>query len=175
MDIARDALAMAGPHELRHDLRETNEPEILLRRALVGASLVGIASIGVVTLFQSGALKHLPDPPLQGFDSDKVNASDTAFGWGMPDAPLSIISHAVNIALATMGTADRARSQPWVPLVAAGAAAPSAAVSAKYLFYQMPVEERGWCPYCIVDALAHIAAFGFTLWEAGKAATRLRR
>lgn len=174
MDRAQDMLSLAKPHALRHDLRETNEPEILLRRALIGASVVGMATMAVVTLYQSGAIKHLPDPPLQGFDSDKVNASDTAFGWGMPDAPLSIISHAINIALATMGTADRAQTQSWVPLAAAGAAAPSAVVSAQYLFYQMPVKERGWCPYCIVDALAHIAAFGFTLWEAGKAATRLR-
>lgn len=175
MDRAMQALGMADPQELRHDLRETNDPDILLRRALVGASLVGIASMAVVTLFQSGSIKHMADPPIEGFDSDKVNASDTAFGWGMPDAPLSIISHAINIALATMGTADRARTQPWVPLAAAGAAAPSAAVSARYLFYQMPVEERGWCPYCIVDALAHMSAFGFTLWEAGKAVMRLRR
>jgi uncharacterized membrane protein len=175
MDSPRHVLGMAAPDDLRHDLRDTNDPEILLRRALVGASMIGLATMAVVTLFQTGAIKHLPDPPLQGFDSDKVNASNTAFGWGMPDAPLSIISHAVNIALATMGTAERARMQPWVPLAAAGAAAPSAVVSAKYLFYQMPVEERGWCPYCIVDALAHIAAFGFTLWEAGKAVTHLRR
>jgi uncharacterized membrane protein len=173
MERLRDALAMAPPGPLRHDLRDTNEPGILLRRALVGVSLVGIASMAIVTLFQSGAVKHLPDPPIKGFDSDKVNSSDTAFGWGTPDAPLSIISHAVNIAIATIGTAGRHHAQPWVPLLAAGAAAPSAAVSAKYLFYQMPVEERGWCPYCIADALAHIASFGFTLWEATKAATRL--
>lgn len=172
MERLQHSLAMAGPDELRHDLRDTNEPGILLRRALIGVSLLGIASMGIVTLFQTGAVKHLPDPPIKGFDSDKVNSSDTAFGWGMPDAPLSIVSHAVNIALATIGTADRYRSQPWVPLLAAASAAPSAAVSAKYLFYQMPVEEKGWCPYCITDALTHIASFGFTLWEAGRAVKR---
>jgi uncharacterized membrane protein len=169
------ALIMAEADKLRHDLRDTNEPGILLRRALIGTSLIGIASMAIVTLFQSGAVKHLPDPPIEGFDSDEVNSSDTAFGWGMPDAPLSIVSHAVNIALATFGGSDRAESQPWAPLLATAAAAPSAAVSAKYVFYQMPVEERGWCPYCIVDGLAHIATFGFTLWESGNALMRLRR
>jgi uncharacterized membrane protein len=116
----------------------------------------------------------LPDPPIKGFDSDKVNASDTAYGWGMPDAPLSILSHAFNIVLASIGGAGRAQRQPWVPLAAVAAAAPSAAVSAKYLFFQMPVKERGWCPYCIVDALTHIASFGFTLWEGGRARRLLR-
>lgn len=153
----KDALGMPGPEVLRRDLRTTrNEPDVLLRRAMVGASLIGIAAMGIVTLFQSGAVRHLPDPPLEGFDSDKVNSSDTAFGWGMPDAPISIVSHAVNLALATIGTATRATEQPWVPLAATAAAAPSAIVSAKYLFYQMPVQEKGWCPYCIADALAHI-------------------
>jgi uncharacterized membrane protein len=156
---------MAKPGPLRHDLRETNEPGVLLRRALIGTSLLGIASMAIVTLYQTGAVRHLPHPPLKGFDSDKVNASDTAFGWGMPDAPLSIVSHAVNIALATVGKADRAEEQPWVPVMASATAAPSALVSAKYVFYQMPVKERGWCPYCSVDGLSHMAAFGFTLWE----------
>lgn len=170
----KQALNMPEAGPLRHDLRETDEPGILLRRAMIGVSLIGIGAMGIVTLFQSGTLRHLADPPLEGFDSDKVNSSDEAYGWGMPDAPISIVSHAVNIALATIGTGERAEEQPWVPLAAAAAAAPSAAVSAKYLFYQMPVEEKGWCPYCMVDALAHIASFGFTLWEAGKALRTLR-
>jgi uncharacterized membrane protein len=170
MERLQHSLAMADPDELRHDLRDTNEPGILLRRALIGVSLLGIASMGIVTLFQTGAIKHLPDPPIKGFDSDKVNSSDTAFGWGMPDAPLSIISHAVNIAFATVGKANRAEEQPWAPILASVAAAPAAFVSAKYVFYQMPVEERGWCPYCIIDGVTHMAAFGFTLWEASRAA-----
>lgn len=168
------ALDLPSPHALRGDLRTNDrDPGILLRRALIGTSLIGMATMGIVTLFQSGAIRHLPDPPLEGMDSDGVNSSDTAYGWGMPDAPLSLISHAFNIAIATIGGADRIRQQPWIPLVASIAAAPSAAVSAKYVFYQMPVEEKGWCPYCIVDGLAHIAAFGFTLWESGKALDRL--
>jgi uncharacterized membrane protein len=140
---------------------------------VIGASLLGMASMAVIALFQAGLIRHLPDPPLKGFDSDRVNASDTAYGWGMPDSPISLVSHAVNIALASFGGADRADSQPWVPLAATAASAPAAATSAGYLFYEMPVGEKGWCPYCIVDALMHMAAFGFTLWESKKALTRL--
>lgn len=74
----------------------------MLRRAIIGASLIGMACMGIIALFQGGLIKHLPDPPIMGFDSDKVNASDTAYGWGMPDSPISLTSHAVNIALATL-------------------------------------------------------------------------
>lgn len=166
-------LSPARPGELRHDLRETDLPEILLRRAIIGASLVGIACMAVTTLFQAGLIRHLVDLPIKGFASDKVNASDTAYGWGMPDSPLSILSHAVSLALATAGTADRARKQPILPLAASAAALPAAATSARYLFYDMPVREKGWCPYCILDALMHMAVLGFTFWESKRAVEKL--
>ena len=103
--------------------------------------------MAVTTLFQMGALKHLSDPPIEGFDSDKVNASDLAYGWGMPDSPLSISSHANAITLAAFGGVDRASTQPIVPLAATLAAAPAAVVSARYLLHDMPVREKAWCPY----------------------------
>jgi uncharacterized membrane protein len=162
-------LSNADPARLRRDLRFGETPDLRLRRATIAASLIGIAGMGIVTLFQSGIIKHLKDPPLRDFDSDKVNSSDTAYSWGMPDAPLSIVSHSVNLALATAGGADRSDTRPWIPWAATAAALMPAATSAKYLFYQMPVREKGWCPYCIVDALTHIATFGFTLWETSKA------
>ncbi len=163
----------ADPDTLRHALREGHSPEILLRRAVVGFSFVGIACMAVTTLFQTGIVRHLKDPPIEGFDSDKVNASDLAFGWGMPDSPLSIGSHAAAIALATFGGAERAREQPLVPLAATAAAAPAAATAARYLFHDMPVTEKGWCPWCITDALMHIGVFGFTLWESKNALKNL--
>jgi hypothetical protein len=49
---------------LREDLRGKHTPEILLRRAIVGSSLVGMACMAVTTLFQMGMIKHLADPPL---------------------------------------------------------------------------------------------------------------
>ena len=128
--------------------------------------------MAATTLFQMGLVRHLADPPLDGFDSDKVNGSDLAYGWGMPDSPLSIGSHAVAIALAGVGGVDRARTQPLVPLAATIAAAPAALTASRYLFHDMPVREKGWCPYCIADALAHIAVLGFTLWESKNARGR---
>lgn len=117
--------------------------------------------MAITTLFQTGMVKHLADPPIEGFESDKVNASDLAYSWGMPDSPLSIASHAAAITLAGAG--------------ATLAALPAAATAARYLFHDMPVREKGWCPYCIAVALAHLAVLGFTLWESKQAIDRLRR
>jgi uncharacterized membrane protein len=159
----------APPGRLRQDLREGREPSVVLRRAIIALSLAGTACMAVTTLFQVGLIRHLKDPPIEGFHSDKVNGSDLAYSWGMPDSPLSIVSHAVSIALAAFGGAHRARRQPLVPIAATLVAAPAAATAARYLFHDMPVREKAWCPYCIADALAHMAVLGMTLHEASRA------
>jgi uncharacterized membrane protein len=162
-----------GPQQLRRELQQEETPDLWRRRALIGLSMVGMASIAMVSLFQTGLLTHLPDPPLEGFNAEKVNSSDTAYHLGVPDGTVSLAGHATNIALAAFGGADRARTQPWVPLLAAGKMAAEATVAGKYLIYQMPVVEKTWCAYCIVDALAHLGAFAFALPEARKALAAL--
>ena len=158
-----------GPDVLRRDLREGRATAMRLRRAIVGASLLGTACMAVTTLYQMGSVRHLPDPPLRGFDSDRVNASDTAYGMGMPDSPLGLLAHAVAIAFAARGGADRARRSPWLPIAATAAAAPAAAVATRFLTHEMPVMERAWCPWCIVDGLTHLAVFALTLFECRRA------
>jgi uncharacterized membrane protein len=128
-----------------------------------------MASMAAVTLYQMGLIRHLPDPPLHRFDSDQVNASDIAYQYGVPDGTLTLAGHATNAAMAAFGGVRRAAEQPWVPIAASGKAGLEAAVATKYLFYQMPVVEKKWCGYCIVDALMHIGAFALTLPEALRA------
>ena len=60
------------------------------RRAVVGLSLVGMASMAATSLLQTGVIRHLPDPPLRGFNSDKVNLSQAAFPLGIPDGTLAL-------------------------------------------------------------------------------------
>ena len=99
-----------------------------------------------------------------------MNSSYTAYQYGVPDGPLSLAAHAVNVVLAAIGGRGRARRVPWLPLVATGKAAAEAGVAAKYLLYHMPVVERSWCAYCLVDALARVGAFVLSLPEAYEAA-----
>ncbi len=163
-----------SPQRLRRELQEGETDDLWRRRAIIGLSLVGMTAMAAVSLLQTGIVKHLPDPPLDSFDSDKVNSSDTAYALGVPDGTLSLASLAVNVPIAAFGGADRVREQPWVPLVAAGKAAVEA-IAAGWYFYQMPAKEKKWCGYCIVGALANFGIFALTLPEAKKALAVLQR
>jgi uncharacterized membrane protein len=78
------------------------------------------------------------------FHSDRVNLSEEAYKFGVPDGTLAMLSLAVNLVLAAIGGKDRVREQPWVPVAAK--AAVDAALAGWYL-YQMPAKEKAWCPY----------------------------
>ena len=154
--------------KLRRELQESEESDLNLRRGVIGLSLLGIAAMTAVTLFQTGVVKHLPDPPIEGFDSDKVNSSDTAYALGVPDGALSLASLAANIPLASFGGENRASDTPLIPLAAAAKATVEAAVAGWY-FYQMPTKEKAWCSYCIVGAMTNWGIAALTLMEAKKA------
>ena len=158
------------PQQLRTDLQEGRSSHVRRRRAIAALSILGMAGMAVVSLFQVGLIRHLPDPPIRRFHSDKVNSSYSAYHYGVPDGPLSLAAHAVNLVLAGMGGASRARRAPWIPLLAAGKAAAGAGMAARYLFYQMSVVERAWCGYGLIDALAHIGTFALSVPEAVEAA-----
>jgi uncharacterized membrane protein len=112
-------------------LRTRDGADLRHRRAVVGLSLAAAAIMGLVSLYQIGVLRHLPDPPLPGFDADRVNGSDEAYPLGIPDALLGLGSFAVTATLAAAGGPDRARHTPWLPLALATKATADAAVAAK--------------------------------------------
>jgi uncharacterized membrane protein len=164
------------PQDLRRALQDGEGPELAARRAITAVSLVGVAAMGIVSLLQMGLVKDLPDPPVKRprFATKQVNSSDEAYGWGMPDAPLTVFAHGANMSLAAAGPPDRWRNRPWLPILATLSAAAQAAVAAKYLFHQMPRVEKAWCPYCVVDALTHFAVLALTLPESARAVRGLR-
>ncbi|NUO72337.1 MAG: vitamin K epoxide reductase family protein [Frateuria sp.] len=163
------------PQALRRYLQDGSDRHIYLRRGAVVASLVGIGAMAFTTLLQTGVVKRLPDPPVGNFDTKKVNSSDEAYSYGGPDSPIAITTHGVNMVLAAIGGPDRARRQPWLPLLATVFAGAQAVTAAKYLFHTMPKVDKAWCPYCIVDALTHFATVAFTLPESMLAARHLAR
>lgn len=158
---------------LRHDLKTAETDDLWRRRAIIGLSLAGMASMAAVSLLQTGIVRRLPDPPIPRFNSCAVNSSDTAYALGVPDGTLSLASFAANVPLAAWGTADRAQEQPWIPLAIAGKAAVEAIVSSWY-FLQMPLKEKAWCGYCVVAALASAGVFALTLPEARTALAALQ-
>lgn len=162
------SLIKKDTQELRRELQNGGSQDLKLRRGIIGLSLVGIAAMTAVTLLQTGIVKHLPDPPIDSFDSDKVNSSDTAYALGVPDGALSLASLAANIPLAAFGGENRAETMPLVPIAAAAKATVEAAVAGWY-FYQMPTKEKKWCGYCIVGAATNWAIAALSLMEAKKA------
>lgn len=162
-----------NPQDLREELQEGDTEGLRRRRAIIGLSLLGMAAMGAASLLQTGIVKHLPDPPLESFDSDKVNSSDTAYQFGVPDGTLSFASLAANLPIAAFGGTNRAQEQPLVPLMAAGKALAEAVVAGWY-FYQMPTKEKAWCAYCIVGGLCNFGIAALTLPEAKESLRALR-
>lgn len=167
-ELTKTLTGGTGLRKLRADLQNGNSASLRRRRVVIGLSLLGMGAMTAVTLLQTGIVKHLPDPPIDSFNSDKVNSSDTAYALGTPDGALSLASLAANIPIAAFGGADRAEKQPIVPIVAAGKAVVEAIVAGWY-FYQMPVKEKAWCGYCIVGALTNFGVAAVSLPEAKEA------
>ena len=172
-ELTQTINGVTKPQRLRRELQAGKTDDLWRRRAIIGLSLVGAAAMTAVSLLQTGIVRHLPDPPLDSFDSDKVNSSDTAYALGVPDGTLSLASLAANVPLAAYGGANRAWEQPLVPLAVAGKAAVEAVIAGWY-FYQMPTKEKAWCGYCITGALCNFGIFALTLPEARKAFAHLR-
>lgn len=137
---------------------------------MLGAS----AAMGIVALYQTGNLRHLPDPPLPGLDSDRVDASGEAYeSLKTPDAALGLASYGATLALVGMGPADRAREQPVLPLLSAAKVAFDAA-GAAWLTAEQLTKHRALCGYCLLASAASLAALGLALPEARDAWRALR-
>ncbi len=102
---------------LGKELREGSGEFLSRRRVIVALSLANVASMGLIALYQVGVIAHVPEPPLPGFDADRVNGSADAYAiLETPDAILGLGSYAATMALAAMGrpTAPRrGRGSRW--------------------------------------------------------------
>lgn len=156
------------PMQLRGELTQGRSAAVRRRRWIAGVSLIGAASMAIISLRQLGVIGAPPDLPLPGFNSDAVDLSPTAYALGLPDATLGVATFAANLPLASFGGADRASATPWVSLAVTAKAAADAAVSLWYL-YQQPAREHAWCTYCLLGEAAAITIFALTLPEAKSA------
>jgi uncharacterized membrane protein len=74
---------------------------------LVGACCAALATLVPISLYQTGVLDRLPDPPLSVFDSERITTSKAAHPFGIPDGLLGLASFSTTLALALA-----ARSNP---------------------------------------------------------------
>ncbi len=144
---------------------------------MVGLSLLGTTAGQLVGLYQTGIIKHLPDPSPRGlwglFYSDRVDASEYAYSrLSSPDAPIMIVTYGVTAWLAAAGGPDRAQSAPWLPIAMAAKTLYDSATTVK-LAREEWKENHAFCAYCQTATLASFASAAFALPEALKAARHL--
>jgi hypothetical protein len=106
--------------ELGRELRDGTGDFLGHRRLAASLTLVGMASLGAIALYQLGVFKRLPEPSISSLDAEKVNGSGEAYGiLNTPDAVLGLGSYAATLGLIAMSGPDRAQAQPWIPLALA--------------------------------------------------------
>ena len=148
------------------DLRRRTSPHLRRRRRQTALMTGATAAMGLITLYQTGLVRHLPDPPLPGFDSDKVDASGEAYQTlKTPDATLGIAGYGTTLALIGMGGADRAGRRPWIPLLATAKLAYDGA-GAAWLTAEQVTKHRALCFYCLLASAATWGALADSLPEA---------
>ena len=83
------------------------------RRKVVGLALIAAGAMVPISLYQTGVIPHLPEPPLPKLDADAVDAAPQAYALlATPDAVLGLGSYAVTVGLAAMGGERRAETSP---------------------------------------------------------------
>ena len=144
--------------ELSRQLREGQAPEMKARRWIAGLSLLGVGMAQIVSLYQVGIVKHLPDPPLDVFDSDQVDASDYAYKRFLTaDGFLMLMSYATTAWLASMGGEKRSQTHPLLSLLM-GAKIALDLVSAAELGREEWNDNKKLCPYCQTATVASLVS-----------------
>lgn len=161
------------PTQLSRELREARTPDLHRRRWIVGLSLLGVAMGQIVTLYQTGVIRRLPDPPLPVFDSSRVDASDYAYKrMNTPDAVMMIVSYGATAWLAAAGGKDRASETPLLPLAMGLKVLGDVAVAAE-LGREEWQENKALCTYCQVATIASLISVPLAFPETRRAVQKL--
>lgn len=159
--------------ELSQALRQGTDPLLQKRRAVVSLSLITIGSMAVISLYQMGIMKHLPELPLPGLNADKVDASAEAYQrFATPDGLIGIVNFGLTAMLAGMGEPERARTQPWIPLAMAAKVAIDTVQSGKLTIDQW-TQHRAFCSWCLLASSATFAQVPLVIPEARVAVRHL--
>lgn len=161
------------PSQLSHELRLETSEDLNRRRWVVGLSLLG-ATIGqVVSLYQLGMIKRLPDPPIPYIDSNKVNASDYAYKrLDTPDALLMLLTYSVTAILAGAGGKNRAKTNPVLPIAAGLKTLADTALNLQ-LAREEWQDNKALCFYCQTATVVSAASAALAIPEMVKAVRNL--
>ena len=117
-------------------------------RLSVAAASVALGTLVPVALYQSGMIAHLPDPPGDAFDSDRITSSKSAHPLGIPDSLLGLGSYGVTLGLVLLARRSGAARE------ALGAKLMVDGSMAVFNFTRQVVSYRRLCSWCTGTALA---------------------
>jgi len=161
------------PTQLSLELRHGQSADLKRRRWIIGLSLVGVAAGQIVSLYQTGIIHHLPDPPIGPFNSDKVDASDYGYKrLDTPDALPMIVTYGLTACLAGAGGLHRVADNPVLP-VAMGLKTLFDTLTTVKLGQEEWQENKALCFYCQVASVASIASLALAVPEAVKGLRKL--
>jgi uncharacterized membrane protein len=147
---------MEQEHSVIDTIREDDTDAARHRRQIAALAALGLLDFSLISLFQLGYIKELPDLPGEIFDSKQVNSSQDAVIMGIPDGPISLTSYAATMLLATAATSSREHTKI-LDLALAGVLLGQAAGAAHYM-YQMTFVQKKVCLYCVAGAVINFAA-----------------
>lgn len=163
------------PGRISTQLRHNNSRSLSRRRGIVGLSLLAAGSMGLIALYQTGIIRHIPEPPLPRFDADKVVASEEAYAiLHTPDALLGLTSFGATAALAAMEGEDRAAVHPWIPLTLAAKLLVDAVQAARLSTHQW-TRHGAFCFWCLAASAATFASLPLVFRETREAVRTLKR
>lgn len=142
---------------IRQELLNSTDENLQRRRKVLILSSIGLADFAFISLYQSGAIKRLPELPFKAFDSNKVNAAPDAYQMGAPDGTISAWLYATNLVLGTAGGTEASGRKP-VHDVLLGTSICANATGAVYYLHNMVFHQKKICPYCIAGAVINIAS-----------------
>lgn len=155
--------------QLSHELRNDVTPDLTRRRWIVGLSLIGTAAASIVSLYQTGVIHDLPDPPLPIFDSAKVDAS--TYGYKRlqtPDGLMMLATYAATAWLAGAGGTQRAQETPWLPVALSLKTLLDVATNIAFATEEWD-ENQALCFYCQTATVCSLVSAGLALPEAVRA------
>ena len=162
------------PGVLSRELRTGSGGHLGQRRAVAALSLTGAASMGLITLYQLGIIKHLPELPFPWFNADAVDASAEAYQYlAAPDATIGLASYSATLLLDAVGGRDRASAKPWLPLALTAKVALDVANAARLSIDQW-TKHRAFCMWRLLAAGSTFATLPLVAPEVLAAVRALR-
>ncbi|WP_299826530.1 vitamin K epoxide reductase family protein [uncultured Pontibacter sp.] len=137
-------------------IRDDSSEATQHRRDIATLAAIGLTNFSLISLFQMGKIKRLPDLPGKLFDTHQVNTAKDAVLLGLPDGVISLGGYAATMILAM--AAIRYKKQARLLDVALGGVVLGQAAGAAQYMVNMTTVQKKACIYCIAGAVVNFAA-----------------